>query len=163
MVGFDRYTRGTGEMRWRLFDAVPVVQGTGADITRSASDRHACELLWAAPAAALSSHVSWQPLDADRAVARIGRVAGAHGAHETHEVTVTVDTEGTLTDLVMSRWGKPGRAPFASHPFGATLSGEISDAGFTIPRTASAGWFHGTDQQDSGEFVRYTVESLRYR
>ncbi|GAA3383198.1 DUF6544 family protein [Cryptosporangium minutisporangium] len=163
VVGFDRYTRGVGQLRWRLLDVLPLVTATGADITRSAAGRHAGELLLAAPAAALSPRVSWRPLDADRAVARIRRALGTHGAQETHEVTLTVRADGALTDVAMSRWGKPGREPFAAHPFGATLSDEISEDGFTIPGTVTAGWFHGTDQWDAGQFIRYTVEDLRYR
>ncbi|GAA3031112.1 hypothetical protein GCM10020000_04970 [Streptomyces olivoverticillatus] len=35
--GYDRYSGGTGEMRWRLLRVVPIVSGSGPDITRSAA------------------------------------------------------------------------------------------------------------------------------
>ncbi len=34
--GFDRYTAGAGQMRWRLFGRVPLLSATGSDVTRSA-------------------------------------------------------------------------------------------------------------------------------
>jgi hypothetical protein len=41
--GFDRYSSGTGEMRWRLLGALPVMTGSGPDTTRSAAGRLAAE------------------------------------------------------------------------------------------------------------------------
>lgn len=32
--GYDRYTRGSGEMRWRLFGLLPFMTATGTDVTR---------------------------------------------------------------------------------------------------------------------------------
>lgn len=71
VVGFDRYTHGTGEMRWRLLGRVPVMSADGEDVTRSAAGRHAAELLLDLPTAALAPEVSWSPLDSDRAVATV--------------------------------------------------------------------------------------------
>ncbi len=47
--GFDRYSRSTGEMRWRLGGAVPVMSAAGDDITRSAAGRLASELVLVPP------------------------------------------------------------------------------------------------------------------
>jgi hypothetical protein len=49
--GFDRWTHGTGQMRWRLFGVVPMASAGGEDVTRSAAGRHAGELLVALPTA----------------------------------------------------------------------------------------------------------------
>jgi hypothetical protein len=68
-TGFDRFTRGAGQMRWRLLNAIPVVAAEGEDVTRSAAGRHAGELLLGAPAAALGSGISWTEVDSDRAAA----------------------------------------------------------------------------------------------
>lgn len=157
VAGFDRYTRYTGEMRWMLLGAVPVRTATGLDVTRSAAGRHAGEVLVALPAAGLSPQVKWQPVDADRATARIKVGRGFH------EVTLTVAAGGALTSITMSRWGQTGEAPFAERVFGADLDAETTFDGFTIPGAGTAGWDHGTPGWAEGQFIRYTVDSAHYR
>jgi hypothetical protein len=147
VTGFDRFTRGSGQMRWRLANAVPVMAAEGEDITRSAAGRHAGELLVAAPAAALDPAVTWKEVDADRATARV----------KGHDVTLTVGSTGALTELRMTRWGNPDSGPFRPQPFGATLEGELAAGGFTIPRRVSAGWL------PEGQFIRYTVDGVLHR
>jgi hypothetical protein len=157
IAGFDRYSRYTGEMRWRLLGAVPVMSAAGPDITRSAAGRHAGEVLVALPAAALSTQVKWQPVDADRATARIKVGRGFH------EVTLTVAGDGALTSITMSRWGDTGGGSFADRVFGADLGAPATFDGFTIPRVVTAGWDHGTSGWAEGQFIRYTVDSAHYR
>jgi hypothetical protein len=153
--GFDRWTRGTAELRWRMFGAVPMARASGEDITRSAAGRHAGELLVTLPTAALSPEVRWRHLDGDRAVAS---VAGSGG---THDVTVTVGPDGALTELVMQRWGPLGRGSYGVLPFGATLHGEVAADGIRVPRRITAGYHFGTDRWAEGQFIRYTVDELR--
>ena len=43
VTGYDRLTAGTGEMRWRLAGMIPVMSGSGRDVTRSAWGRLASE------------------------------------------------------------------------------------------------------------------------
>jgi hypothetical protein len=154
--GFDRWTHGTGEMRWRLFGAIPMASAGGEDVARSAAGRHAGELLVALPTAALSPEVRWRSLDGDRAVAT---VAGAGG---THEVTVTVGGDGALTEVVMRRWGPLGRGAYGELPFGATLHGEVSGGGMRVPRRITAGYHYGTDRWAEGQFIRWTVDGLQF-
>ena len=154
--GFDRWTHGTGEMRWRLFGAVPVASAAGEDVTRSAAGRHAGELLVALPTAALSPEVRWRSLDTHRAVAAVPNADG------THEVTVTVSAEGALTEIVMRRWGPLGRGAFGEQPFGATLHGELEAGGMRIPRRITAGYHYGTDRWAEGQFIRWTVDDARF-
>jgi hypothetical protein len=157
VVGFDRWTRETGAMRWRLFDAVPLISATGEDITRSAAGRHAGELLLHLPTAALSREVDWHGLDSDRAVAVV-RVGG-----DSHGVTLRVGPDGALTELVMQRWGPLRRGSFGWQSFGATLSGEFQVGGLTIPRRVTAGWHYGTDGWPAGQFIRWSVDQVTYR
>ena len=44
VIGYDRLSGGTGEMRWRLLDLVPVVSTDGPDMARSAAGRLASEI-----------------------------------------------------------------------------------------------------------------------
>jgi hypothetical protein len=157
VVGFDRWTRGSGEMRWRLLGAVPVLSAQGEDVTRSAAGRHAGELLLLAPTAALSREVTWRSAGGDRAIAGV-RIAG-----ETHEVTLTVGPDGALTEVVMQRWGDAGSGSFATQPFGATLHEEADFAGVRVPRRITAGWHYGTDRWPEGQFIRYTLDDVRLR
>lgn len=153
--GFDRWTSGTGEMRWRLFGAVPMASATGADVTRSAAGRHAGELLAALPTAALAPEVRWRLLDDDRAVATVEVGDGRH------EVTVTVGADGALTELAMQRWGPLGRGAFGERPFGATFEGELVAGGLRVPRRVTAGYGFGTDRWAQEQFIRWTVDDLR--
>jgi hypothetical protein len=157
VTGFDRFTRGAGQMRWRLLNAIPVLAAEGEDITRSAAGRHAGELLLGAPAAALGSDITWTEVDSDRAAATL------HVGPGEHEVMLTFAADGALTDLVMRRWGNPGKEPFAQHVFGATIHEEVTFEGFTIPRTIVAGWHYGTQRWPDGQFIRYTIDHAHYR
>ncbi len=153
--GFDRWTRGTGQMDWRLLGAVPLIRAAGEDVTRSAAGRHAGELLVALPTAALAPEVSWRPVDDERAVAVVG------GAGGSHEVTVAVAADGALTEVVMRRWGPLGHGSFGERPFGAQLHGEVSAGGLRIPRRVTAGYDYGTERWARGQFIRWTVEDAR--
>lgn len=153
IIGFDRYsryTRGTGETRWKLLSRFPVLSGDGPDVTRSAADRYAGELLVAVPAAALSPYVSWQAVDAGRATARIRVGAGQH------DVTLTVSEAGVLSSLSTERWGDTGQGSFAERPFTADFTDEVTFDGVTMPKEIAAGW--APDQ-----FIRYTIESAVHR
>lgn len=59
VVGYDRWADGQGEMRWRLAGLVPVMRGTGPDVTRSAAGRLAAET-FVSPTGALHPAVGWR-------------------------------------------------------------------------------------------------------
>ena len=113
-------------------------------------------MLLAVPATALRPDVLWRADAAGRAVALVP--VGAH----THQVTLSVAPGGALTELAMNRWGDPGGG-FGLHAFGAALHGRARFGGFTVPRSVTAGWFHGTDRGPAGEFIRYTVDDMIFR
>lgn len=153
VIGFDRYsryTRGTGETNWKMLGRFPVLSGGGPDVTRSAADRYAGELLVVVPAAALSPNVRWQAIDADRATARIRVGAGQH------DVTLTISATGELQSLSTARWGDTGQGSFAERPFTADFTGEVTFDGITMPKEIAAGWA-------PEPFIRYTIESAVHR
>ena len=43
--GFDRYTRGTGQLRWRILGRIPFLSVTGSDVSRSAMGRPCCHAI----------------------------------------------------------------------------------------------------------------------
>ncbi|MGR6918232.1 DUF6544 family protein [[Actinomadura] parvosata] len=154
--GFDRYRAGAGEMRWRLLDAVPVMSGSGPDITRSAAGRLACEFVLA-PAAALDPRVRWKALDDRQAVATLP-IGG-----EDHEVTLDIAPDGRLERVSMDRWGNPDGQAFREHRFGVECVEEGMFDGFTIPVRVVGGWWPGTDQRVEGEFIRYALDDALFR
>jgi hypothetical protein len=156
LAGFDRYTRGSGEMRWRLLRLVPLVSASDADVTRSAAGRLAAEQLVVIPATALRADVAWRPGTDDSATALVP--AGGW----VHEVTVRVGPSGALTGIEMDRYGDPGGG-FGVHRFGAVLEGALRTGGFEIPRRVVAGWYPGTDRWADGAFIRYTVDAATFR
>jgi Family of unknown function (DUF6544) len=84
-IRLDRYTRGgTGQMRWRLLNTVPVMRADGEDVTRSAAGRHAGELLLYLPTAAVGQTTTWCALEKNRATAHVQLASMAV------DVTVTV-------------------------------------------------------------------------
>ncbi|MFG2090540.1 MULTISPECIES: DUF6544 family protein [unclassified Spirillospora] len=149
--GYDRYSGGKGEMRWRLMGAVPVMSAKGPDISLSAAGRLASEFVFV-PAVALSPAVRWEPVDDQRARAHVA-IAGRD-----HAVTLTVAPDGALRVVSLPRWGSPGNGPFREHPFSVIVEEEAAFGGYTIPSTVSAGWSWGSERQPAGEFIRFTLD-----
>jgi hypothetical protein len=157
IIGFDRYTRGSGEMRWRLLDAVPVMGAKGPEVTRSAAGRHAGELLLYLPTAAVSDMITWHAVDEARATAVL-QVESTQV-----DVTIRVGATGVLTDLVLPRWGNPAGEPFAEYSFGATFEDQITFGGITLPRHVTAGWHVHSSRWTEGQFIRYMIDNAHYR
>jgi hypothetical protein len=143
VVGFDRLTRGSGAMRWRLLGAIPVMSATGGDVTRSAPGRLAGELLLVVPTGAPA--LAWASSDDAHATAAVGE----------HDVTLTIAPGGALTALTMTRWGDPQAAGYGPHRFSATFEGEVSFDGVTLPRSVTAGW-------EDDAFIRYVIDHARW-
>ncbi len=153
--GYDRYSSGVGEMRWRLLGMLPVNSATGADVTRSAAGRLAAECVllptcypgaeWAAGSTKDSAVATWRlPGGAESAEVRVG-------------------PGGQVRDVRISRWGNPNGAPFGRYPFGVTVEREGTFAGITLPTVLRAGWWRGTDRQSDGEFFRATITAAAFR
>lgn len=153
--GFDRYTDGRGQMRWKLFGLFPIISATGPDVTRSAAGRLAGELMLV-PGAVTGAHVTWRADDAHHATAIVTTDSFVH------HVTVHIDDEGQLRTITLPRWGNPGNSPFAEHTFGVELDGEATFDGYTIPTRLRAGWWYGTGRWGEGEFFRATIEHAEF-
>lgn len=150
VTGFDRYSRGSGELRHRLLGLVPVVSAADADISRGAAGRLAVETVLV-PAAAAADPVRWQPVDEHRAIMLVP--AGGR----THEVTVTVAGSGALREVSMPRWALQDRAGYGERTFTVTVQAEATFEGFTIPTSMSAGY------EPEGAFIRLEIDNATYR
>ena len=156
LTGFDRYSSGTGQMRWRLLGLIPVMTGAGPDVTRSAAGRLAGEgicwlptafagAVWAAGPEPDTAVASWRIGDADESV------------------RLRVGPDGALQEVLMQRWGNPDGQPFGRYPFGVAVEAERTFGGVTMPSALRAGWWWGTDRQEAGEFFRAEVTDATFR
>jgi hypothetical protein len=153
--GGDRLWDGAGSMRWRLLGLLPVIRASGPDMARSAAGRLAAELVFH-PAALLAAAREWEDLGPESFTVAL------EAAGELHRLTVEVAPDGAVRRLSLPRWGSPDRGPFALHPFGALLEGEIGDAGYTVPAVMRAGWWPDDERWQAGEFFRATLDEVRY-
>lgn len=155
ITGYDRYSEGSGQMRWRLIGAIPIVSADGPDVTRSAAGRLASEIV-IAPTAFRAA--TWTPGgDANTAVAT------SYIGHHTQQVILRVHPDGGVRDVMLQRWGNPAGSPFGLYRFGVSVEREAVFDGVTIPSVIRAGWFWGTDRQDEGEFFRATITAAAVR
>jgi hypothetical protein len=155
VIGYDRLSGGTGEMRWRLLDLIPVVSTDGPDMVRSAAGRLASEIALIPTAFAGATWTGGGT--PDTAVATWG--AGA----QQERVELRLAPSGQLRDVLMQRWGNPDGSPFARYPFGVSVDSERTDSGVTLPSAVRAGWWRGTERQDAGEFFRAQITRVTLR
>jgi hypothetical protein len=155
VIGYDRLSGGTGEMRWRLLGLVPVVSTDGPDMVRSAAGRLASEIALIPTA---FRGATWTGGESpDTAVASWG------AGEEQERVELHLGPAGQLRSVLMQRWGNPDGRPFGRYPFGVTVDGERTEAGVTLPAAVRAGWWRGTDRQDAGEFFRARMIKATFR
>jgi hypothetical protein len=153
--GFDRLVDGAGEMRWKLLGVLPIVTGSGPDVTRSAFGRMDVESLWL-PSVLVREDVRW--------TARNGRHAVATFTRHAQVVEFEVDERGRLESIQMERWGNPGGGTFRLEPFGGVVDRERAFGGYTIPSRVRVGWYFGTPRFEAeGEFFRATIEDATFR
>jgi hypothetical protein len=155
VTGFDRLSSGTGEMSWRLLRLVPVATAAGPDITRSAAGRMAGEIALLPTAFQTASWEQGEQVGTARASWQIG--------DHTETAELRVSGDGILLEVRVNRWGNPGSAPFARHPFGVSVEAESAFSGVTIPSRFRAGWWWGTARQDEGEFFRAEITQAIFR
>lgn len=147
--GFDRFSPGHGEMRWRALGAVPVLSAQGRDVARSAAGRLAAESVLLPTSFGFAR---WLPGDdPDTAVAEWDV------DHGRQRVVLRVGPDGALRDVRLMRWGNPDGEPFGWYPFGVTVEEEHQFGGVTIPSVFRASWFFGTDRAARGEFFRARI------
>ena len=153
--GFDRFLDGSGEMRWKLLNRMPVMTASGPDVTRAASGRFDIECFWL-PSLLVRPGIEWTATDADHAVATLAL------GHE--PVTFEIGDNGRPHSVRMRRWGNPAGGPFELLDFGGLLESEATFDGYTIPNRVRAGWYFGTPRFESeGEFFRATIEAATFR
>ena len=156
ITGYDRYSDGSGQMRWRLAGTIPMV--SAARPRRHAQRRRPAGLRNRGRPDRLPSRDTGPP-----ATTSDTAVATSHIGDHLQQVMLRVHPDGSLRDVMLQRWGNPAGSPFALYPFGVTVEEEAVLDGVTIPSVIRAGWFWGTDRQDEGEFFRATITDAVFR
>ena len=154
IVGFDRLTADTGEMRWRLLNLIPVVTADGSDVSRSAAGRLATETVFVPTMFRLATWPATRDRDTATATWPIGP--------DEETVRYRLGREGELSEVWLERWGNPDGAAFGRYPFGALIEREQVVHGVAIPSQFRAGWWWGTERQDAGEFFRAHVTDAHF-
>ena len=155
--GFDRYSTGIGQLRWRVLGTVAIVDSTGPDVTRSTAGRLAAESIFVPTT---FPRADWQPSGADR-VAATWHLDSLSGGYD-DTVELRVDARGALRELTMQRWGNPDGQPFGCYPFGAGFDSPRRFGGVTIPTRVHAGWWWGTTAQQNGEFFHAELLAVTF-
>jgi uncharacterized protein DUF6544 len=111
---------------------IPVQNGSGPDVTRSAYGRLAGEIVLIPTA---FRHASWS----------YGEQAGTAVAtwrfgDDTETAELLLKPNGRLAEVRVNRWGNPGGAPFGRYPFGVRVEDESRFGGITIPTVFRVAW-----------------------
>jgi len=152
IVGSDRYVGGQGAMDWKLLGLVRVMHAVGPDLSRSAAGRAGAEALWVPTALLPRFGVTWTAIDPRH-------ITASYRLDDTQlEVHFTLDDDARVRSVVFDRWGDPTNSrSWAYHSFGFEATGYATFDGVTIPRAGRAGWFHGSDRWQEGEFFRSEI------
>jgi len=154
--GGDHYANGSGRVRFWLWGFIPLVKQEGADVSRAALGRMACETIWLPSSLLPQRGVKWEALDDEsaRATMKIGE--------ETITLTLFVEPDGRLREVRILRWGDQTEdGGFGYVPFGCRIQEERDFGGYTIPSKVSVGWQIGTDRYF--EFFRAQIENADFR
>jgi hypothetical protein len=154
LTAADHYLDGDGRMRISLFGLIPVVNATGPDLSKSALARLLVEGV-ALPSSLLPGpHVRIEGVDESRFTVKVN----LHG--ETTPITLTVDPDGRLKQVVMERWGNvTADGSYRYIPYGGIVEEERTFGGYTIPTRIAIGWWYGTEQYL--EAIRLQVDWAR--
>lgn len=157
IFGADRLVDGQGDMRWNLLGLLPMMQASGADVTRSAAGRIQGEAIWL-PSVLCQPGVTWTELNESQVQADF--TAFGEPAH----LTLTLDAQGAVQQVALQRWGNPEGNNYRYGTFGVIVEASGFFEGYTIPTRIRAGWFFGTERfEPEGEFFRCTIDQARYR
>jgi hypothetical protein len=154
--GYDRLLHDEAELRWWVFDTLPVVSASGANVSKSAAGRLAGEHIFLPSLLLPQLGAQWQPINDASAIVRV-----TIGIEEV-DVTVTVAENGRLLSLAVNRWNSSvENGPVGYLRFDVDeLAGEKTFGGFTIPTRFRAGWRLGS--RDAFPFFYGSIDSARY-
>ncbi len=152
----DHYAQNEGAVRVAL-GLIPIKAATGPDVTRSSRHRLAIESVWVPSALLPQAGVDWEAVDDEHARAVV-TIDGDCVA-----LTLTVSSEGKLTEITMERHGDVGVEWWGPIPYGFAVEEERTFEGYTIPTRVRGGWWYGTERYDVADASLFRVVDARFR
>jgi hypothetical protein len=147
--GYDYFLDDAGAMQWQILNLIPVMKGSGSDISRSAEGRARMEGAFF-PDLLIHPKVKWGVISDNEITAswKINK--------EEQPVHFKIGDDGSLRKLFIQRWGNPGDTKvYGYHWFGSNIHSEALHQGVMIPKKGDAGWWFGEKGYDDGEFFRF--------
>jgi hypothetical protein len=154
ITGYDRYSAGTGEMRWRMYGLIPVMTATGADVTRSAAGRLAMEAVLMPAALVPVRGARWEAVD--DSTARFHLTVGDERVAT--DLTVAIDGRPVRASAMRWQGERPGGAGYVR--FDVEMDGQVTVGGYTLPRRVQAGWELG--EPDGFRFFDATLDGVGF-
>jgi len=152
----DHYLAGDGAVDIRVL-GVPLGGERGPDTVASSRGRLAAESLWVPSMLLPQPGVAWAAVDENRARVDLS-IDGA-----TESVVLTVDPDGRITELAMTRWGDVGVERHQRIPYGFRVRAERTFGGYTIAASVEGGWWYGTDRFDPTAASIFAIDAAQFR
>jgi hypothetical protein len=152
--GSDALVDGGAWTRFWMNGLVPVVNQSGTpDLVRSALSRSAMEAIWAPASLLPQNGLTWEQTGPDSA-----RLTFPTGIEP---VDLRLGPDGAVLQVATMRWSNVNPdAQFRLQPFGGTVEGERTFAGYTIPSKVRMGNHFGTE--DYLPFFQAELVDVRY-
>lgn len=154
LSGADYFFEGEGRVRFFLLGLIPIVNGSGDTVSRSAAGRALIESIWLPSMLLPSRGAVWEGVDERR-----GKVTLSAGSVSS-SITLTLGEDGGILSGVIPRHRGDEGDLTGPVPFGVTVEKEKTFAGITIPAAIRAGWEFGNDRYF--EFIRAEVEGAKF-
>jgi hypothetical protein len=146
---------GHGEMNWKLHGLLKVMGFTGADVSRAAEGRLACELTLL-PSALCDPNYHWTE-NGEQVTVRM------KGYSVESKLAMNLEQSGAVESVCLDRWGNADGGDFKMMPFGGTMESEKTFGRYTIPTRIRVGWNFGNEKFEKGEFFRAEITSAEFR
>ncbi len=160
----DHYLDDAGGVHGLVL-GLPLINATGADVTRSSRHRFAIELIWLPAALLPQAGVEWEGIDEQRARAKLLIDA------EPIDLVLQVAADGRLERVEMQRWSDqrpPGAEPAAGdgrwrlQPYAGRVLAEADHGGYRIPTEVEVGTLATAGAVDFTPGIRLQVDRARF-
>jgi len=150
IVGRDRYCDGDGGIRMRLLGFIPVADKAGGALNQGSLLRYLGETVWF-PAAVLSPHITWEPIDAHAARATM-TYRGVSGS-----LTFFFDADGRVVRQEAADRYNDARGGPERWSIPITAWGQFGNV--RVPTEGEGVWNY-----DTGDFtyIRWRVTDVEY-
>lgn len=147
----DKYHRGKGNVLIKLFSMIRVADARGPEVDQGSLVRYLAETMWI-PTAALSSYITWTPIDDHTAKATMS-YAGV-----TAEGIFNFNEQGGVTGFTASRYGD-FNGQYTLETWLITVEEYKEFHGLRVPHKGDVTW-----KLKTGDFTwyRFELEELEY-